>query len=478
VSGTARVKVLLVLWQCCNGWEDQGEKLQLQKQYFEQRKRQQQHLQHQISGLENCADEACTFDQYHHTHRSLDVLCLQNLSTNSKETNSCCIHASEDLELGHSTLHQNIAKAPSIISGKVMHRTSTQFHESNVACMVDCAEVGTPPCHQVKNESPRKISLAASSSHSHTISQNRSKLEHNSTSPKHWLSVLDLLADDGQDDNSARVSAHEAHVAFSLAGLGEVGDETPAHSPQHPTRYPTVGWKCHSRAPTNESAWSALVKDHDKDTSSLLRHETVNNLSARKGTKGHGSELKRPVTLYREVQSVFPAENRERSSTTFLRTSNLSKLTPTKFLELTCPRQMKPLDNSSYEAEFSKVDKDLDFNYFLKIKDIGYAEAEGRTETEDLFAQFPNPKLHGKTESSSLRSKGDSKVGNCSFNGCFSGKYAFDQPFGIGKSCISPVFSKKGSEKDNLEVTMVPELLLHVKMQKEPSLNCSQIGMT
>ncbi|KAK6912611.1 hypothetical protein RJ641_022212, partial [Dillenia turbinata] len=260
VSGSTRVKVLLVLWQCCNGWEDQGEKLLLQRQYFEQRKRQQQHLQHQIPGLENCADEACTFDQYHHTHRSLDVLSLQNLSTNNKETNSCCIHASEDLELGHSTLHQNVAKVPSIISGKVMRGASTQFDKSNAAFMVDCAEVGTPPCCQVKNESPRNtvrpsknltldmivwlalpvwISLAASSSHSHTINRNRSKLEHNSTSPKHsslGLSVLDLLADDGQGYNSERVSTHEAHIAFSLAGLGKVGDETPAHSPQHLTR--------------------------------------------------------------------------------------------------------------------------------------------------------------------------------------------------------------------------------------------------
>ncbi|GMN20116.1 hypothetical protein TIFTF001_043006 [Ficus carica] len=56
------------------------------------------------------------------------------------------------------------------------------------------------------------------------------------------LSVLDLLCDDGLNGNMEEDIVHEAHVAFSVEGLGTVGTETPVHSPQRPNRTLSYGF--------------------------------------------------------------------------------------------------------------------------------------------------------------------------------------------------------------------------------------------
>ncbi|KAE9594475.1 hypothetical protein Lalb_Chr18g0054191 [Lupinus albus] len=60
-----------------------------QKQYFEQRKRQEQNL-HMV-GSDNCSDRPDISGQNPKEHRSLDILNLLNLSTNAKKCNSSCL---------------------------------------------------------------------------------------------------------------------------------------------------------------------------------------------------------------------------------------------------------------------------------------------------------------------------------------------------------------------------------------------------
>jgi hypothetical protein len=57
-----------------------------QKQYFEQRKRQQQNVQ--ITGSDNRAESSGIGGQIHKEHQSLDILNLLNLSKNAQECNS------------------------------------------------------------------------------------------------------------------------------------------------------------------------------------------------------------------------------------------------------------------------------------------------------------------------------------------------------------------------------------------------------
>ncbi|KAK9724448.1 hypothetical protein RND81_05G072800 [Saponaria officinalis] len=49
-------------------------------------------------------------------------------------------------------------------------------------------------------------------------------------------SILDIVGDDGPTDSSEGKPVHEAHVAFSVEGLGDLGTETPKQSPQPPAR--------------------------------------------------------------------------------------------------------------------------------------------------------------------------------------------------------------------------------------------------
>ncbi|CAH9094061.1 unnamed protein product [Cuscuta europaea] len=50
------------------------------------------------------------------------------------------------------------------------------------------------------------------------------------------LSVIDILGDDCPNRNLEENVGHEAHVAFSIQGLGKVDTETPVHSPERPGR--------------------------------------------------------------------------------------------------------------------------------------------------------------------------------------------------------------------------------------------------
>ncbi|RWR86581.1 hypothetical protein CKAN_01548700 [Cinnamomum micranthum f. kanehirae] len=141
-----------------------------QKQYFDQRKRQQQ-----TTELENCANERT---KYAHKQRSLDILSLTNLATVAQE---------------HGSVHT--------INGENLETSDRQENFHVLRCSPD-------------------------------IPVNRNTPGDSSDLNEEKLSVLDLLGDDGFSGCSEQRSAHEGHVAFTVEGLGLMGMETPVHSPR------------------------------------------------------------------------------------------------------------------------------------------------------------------------------------------------------------------------------------------------------
>ncbi|KAH9716814.1 hypothetical protein KPL71_021590 [Citrus sinensis] len=142
-----------------------------QKQYFEQRKRQQQ----QTAVLDSHADPK--------EHRSLDVLSLLNLSTTAEERKCACLNDS-----------------------------------------VDYKEVVTSSGYQAETISPKNQNNACNESSCNSHLRKTTNIQQ--------ISVFDLLADDGPSGNLEASPVHEAHVAFSVEGLGKVGTQTPILSPE------------------------------------------------------------------------------------------------------------------------------------------------------------------------------------------------------------------------------------------------------
>ncbi|KAJ4978551.1 hypothetical protein NE237_009331 [Protea cynaroides] len=155
-----------------------------QRQYFEQRK-----LQKQTAGLGNYADEINPYGQQvqlHNKPRSLDILSLLNLKTVTEESKSGCT-------------------------------------TENVPFQVDV-------------ESPKKIFSSVPdclpSPRNHSSEGNGDKLDYWRTATENQFSILDVLGDVGPNNNAEESPVREAHVAFSVKGLGKVGMETPVCSPR------------------------------------------------------------------------------------------------------------------------------------------------------------------------------------------------------------------------------------------------------
>ncbi|GAA0140863.1 hypothetical protein LIER_02135 [Lithospermum erythrorhizon] len=70
---------------------------------------------------------------------------------------------------------------------------------------------------------------------------------------EHQLSVIDLVSD-GPTSKSDEFPAHEAHVAFSIEGLGKMATETPVHSPEPHVRTLSRGFASPSKAKRHAQA--------------------------------------------------------------------------------------------------------------------------------------------------------------------------------------------------------------------------------
>ncbi|CAN0895990.1 hypothetical protein LINGRAHAP2_LOCUS18195 [Linum grandiflorum] len=253
---------------CCSGWEDPGGKSQLQgalrrkviydssikrclslvactiwfscpvtgvlrqKQYFEQKRRQQRQ---QMGGVESYCEEKKTCEQNQKEHRSLDVLSLLNLSTdsplskpgNASPCDNYHKHNAGFSKVNASEVQCNFPKdAPVTVGNSFTPTDSLEIREGN--CLGNQAE----------NASPKKFRVTAAENNPDVSGGVEHEIYFQETATQKKLSVFDLLDDDdgGNLKSSKSPAAHEAHVAFSVDGLGNVGAETPVQSPLQPDR--------------------------------------------------------------------------------------------------------------------------------------------------------------------------------------------------------------------------------------------------
>ncbi|KAG8053359.1 hypothetical protein GUJ93_ZPchr0001g31589 [Zizania palustris] len=189
-----------------------------QRQYFEQKKRQQQR-----PGIQNQVDVAGTGSQTYHDQapRSLDVLNLNNLAApNSHNSDSRNVDSGvpplDDTLLNASPM-EVLKKVTSVQSNlkeaSSQPRLSSHFGHQDVAASVNPYE--EPLGSKI---SPLK---------NNSVNKRNPNVERNSE-----ISLFDLVSDEGPNNKSTARPACEAHVSFSVKGLGHVKMETPPQSPR------------------------------------------------------------------------------------------------------------------------------------------------------------------------------------------------------------------------------------------------------
>ncbi|XP_021647296.1 uncharacterized protein LOC110640337 isoform X2 [Hevea brasiliensis] len=197
-----------------------------QKKYFEQRRRQ---MHQQTAGLESSVGGEHKCLENYKEHRSLDVLNLLSFSASSQNCKSSCPSGREDPIVNGSTVKNHVTADPSAI------RAST-------ICPVDSYEIREASSlsgSQVETVSTKKVLLGSSHDHSNAFNGTNNKQDFWGKATQQQLSFFDLLGDD--ESNRNLEGTPEAHVAFSVDGLGKVGTKTPPHSPRQPDRYVTYG---------------------------------------------------------------------------------------------------------------------------------------------------------------------------------------------------------------------------------------------
>ncbi|XP_043807245.1 uncharacterized protein LOC110609628 isoform X2 [Manihot esculenta] len=198
-----------------------------QKQYFEQRRRQ---LQQQTAGLEMSEGGGYKCSENYKEHRSLDVLNLLNFSTSFQDCKPCCPSGRKDSKVNTSTVKNHI-DPPIILASTVCPFSSLEITEAS-------SQSGS----QVETLSTKKVLLSSPDDLSNALYDPDNKSDFGRKATQQQLSFFDLLGDDDSDRNLEGTLAPEAHVAFSVDGLGKVGTETPPHSPRQLDRYITYGF--------------------------------------------------------------------------------------------------------------------------------------------------------------------------------------------------------------------------------------------
>ncbi|KAG4923545.1 hypothetical protein JHK87_049085 [Glycine soja] len=214
-----------------------------QKQYFEQRKRQQQNLQ--MIGSDNCFDGQGISGQTLKEQRSLDILNLLNLSTNPQQCNPFCPNGRDDGEISISTMPGSVSTNPPTMF--------TNVDTSVNSCRFEEAKAGAPLCCQIETSSKKSAPDRQNTAFNGPPNQWKTVTDQYSE-----FSVMDLFCDDEPNATAEKCPTCEDHVSFSLEGLGKVGTETPVHSPEQQAR--------------NPYSYSPLQKDGRKSKLKKLSH--------------------------------------------------------------------------------------------------------------------------------------------------------------------------------------------------------------
>ncbi|XP_021736904.1 uncharacterized protein LOC110703407 isoform X2 [Chenopodium quinoa] len=206
-----------------------------QRQYFEQRKRQQQ----ETTYIENNVDSLDTCD-HQKRNWSLDILSLHNVS---KVTEECKpLYGTENLSslTKKATCESFAEDVDSSLIGKSRgHEFPASYHISMSSPMMKSRELTAMECTLptgTRVPSSNQMERVSSKSARENSTSNVQKVESEYVKSASSIqpSIFDIIGDDGAVGISEGEPAQEAHVAFSIEGLGKVGTETPLQSPHRP----------------------------------------------------------------------------------------------------------------------------------------------------------------------------------------------------------------------------------------------------
>ncbi|KAL5991320.1 hypothetical protein ACLOJK_012227 [Asimina triloba] len=212
-----------------------------QKQYFEQRKRRNQDI-----GLENYADGRNKRAPQHEEPRSLDILSLRNVAAVAQECEpvriamvqgcrSGCSFNGDNPEVDNTQVYCNALKhslAIPVPTNKVHPEDFSYLNEATLkAKAVVLPNRVSGSTHPESAPSCHKCAKAIAPDEQKRTSKNGIDMNFSQICPWKKLSVIDILDDCKVHACSEQRSEHEAHVAFSVRGLGQIGSETPVRSP-------------------------------------------------------------------------------------------------------------------------------------------------------------------------------------------------------------------------------------------------------
>lgn len=245
-----------------------------QRQYFEQKKRQQQR-----PGLESQIDIEDTGNQAYRDQapRSLDVLSLNNLATPVSHHNG-----SENADNAVSEVDCTILNASPIEALKKI----TSSYDSNQKEASSQPRLSSPFGHQdvAAAINPHEDPLGCKVS----PSKNNSAKKRNQNVELHReISLIDLVSDEGPKNKSTAQPAREAHVSFSVKGLGYVKMETPPQSPRSIKRILPLPPK--AKRYTQNKARRSIPFDATKELDSIMNG--INMLKERRPSDKMGSLL-------------------------------------------------------------------------------------------------------------------------------------------------------------------------------------------
>ncbi|KAK8636657.1 hypothetical protein V6N13_124399 [Hibiscus sabdariffa] len=145
-----------------------------------------------------------------------------NVSNNSLDLRNAATENRSHGKLGASTMKYQMPKDPAIV-----------ISSSAPPYSVKIKEAGSPPSSYQEELQYPKVSSWDHENPDLNVSNNSLDLRNAAT--ENQLSVFDMLNDESEE-SSERSLVHEAHVAFSVEGLGKSRAETPLHSPKQEGR--------------------------------------------------------------------------------------------------------------------------------------------------------------------------------------------------------------------------------------------------
>ncbi|GMI80014.1 hypothetical protein HRI_001670600 [Hibiscus trionum] len=297
-----------------------------QRQYFEQRKQQKQ-----TAGSEVHVDETSIAGLHHKECQSLDILSLLNVSTVSSEGSNGKLgaptmkyqmpkdpatiisssaphsvkikeagapplsyqeelqypkvsfwdHENPDLNVSNNNLDLRNAATENRSHGKLGASTMKYQMPKDPAIVVSSSappysvnikEAGAPPSSYQGELQYPKVSFWDHENPDLNVSN--SSLDLRNAATENQLSIFDMLINDESEVISERSLVHEAHVAFSVEGLGKSRTETPLHSPKQEGRIHSdecsLRWKT-SRQLNSSKCSNYVLNDIELEVDAMIQ---------------------------------------------------------------------------------------------------------------------------------------------------------------------------------------------------------------